>query len=105
MAQGQARIIEWNAIKDNPPREMKVSPVAAIPHKSKAFRSILDLSFSLKLEDSGRVPSVNKNTEKTAPGAACSQIGHSLQQITHAFAQADDDAKIFGAKWDIQDGF
>ncbi len=37
VAQGQARIIEWDKIKDDPPREMKVSPVAAIPHKSKAF--------------------------------------------------------------------
>ncbi len=27
------------------------------------------------------------------------------QRIIHAFAQADDNAKIFGAKWDIQDGF
>ena len=105
VAQGQARIIEWDTIKDDPPREMKVSPVAAIPHKSKAFWSILDLSISLKLEDDRCIPSVTKNTEKTAPGAACSQLGHSLQRVIHAFAQANDDAKIFGAKWDIQDGF
>jgi hypothetical protein len=41
----QARVIKWDTIKDNPPPELKISPIAAIPHKSKAFRSILDLSF------------------------------------------------------------
>jgi hypothetical protein len=47
VATGQATIVEWDKIKNNPPPQMKVSPIAAIPHKSKAFRSILDLSFSL----------------------------------------------------------
>ena len=53
---------------------MKVSPIAAIPNKSKAFRSILDLSFLLKLTAHGRVSSVNKNSDKTAPGGAIDQI-------------------------------
>ena len=43
----QARIVLWDDIKDNPPKELKISPITAIPHKSKAFRSILDLSFQL----------------------------------------------------------
>ncbi len=43
----QARIVLWDDIKDNPPEQLKISPIAAIPHKSKAFRSILDLSFQL----------------------------------------------------------
>jgi hypothetical protein len=37
----QARVVEWDSIKDNPPTELKISPIAAIPHKSKAYRSIL----------------------------------------------------------------
>ncbi len=41
----QARVIEWDNIKDNPPPELKISPIAAISHKVKAFQSILDLSF------------------------------------------------------------
>ncbi len=41
----QAQVIEWNTIKDNPPPELKISPIAAISHKSKAFWSIVDLSF------------------------------------------------------------
>jgi hypothetical protein len=43
----QARIAVWDDIKDNPPQQLKISPIAAIPHKLKAFRSILDLSFRL----------------------------------------------------------
>ena len=43
----QAWIVLWDDIKDNPPKQLKISPIAAIPHKSKVFRSILDLSFQL----------------------------------------------------------
>ncbi len=44
---GQAKIVLWDEIKDTPPPQMKVLPIAAIPHKSKAFQSILDL-FTIK---------------------------------------------------------
>jgi len=47
---GQAKLVAWDSIKDNPPAELKISPIAAIPHKSKQFRSILDLSFNLRLK-------------------------------------------------------
>jgi hypothetical protein len=33
----QARVVEWDSIKDNPPTELKILPIAAIPHKSKAY--------------------------------------------------------------------
>ena len=84
---------------------MKVSPISEIPHKSKAFRSILDLSFSLKITPCGRVPSVNKNSEKTALGGAIDKIGHVLLRLIRAFAEAPDCAKISQAKWDMKDGF
>ena len=48
VAKGQVRVILWDDIKDNCPHQLKVSPVAAIPHKSQAYRSILDLSFALR---------------------------------------------------------
>ena len=67
---------------------MKVSPIAEIPHKSKAFRSILDLSFSLKLTQNGHVPSVNKYSENTATGGAIDQLGHVLLRLTHVLAEA-----------------
>ncbi len=33
----QARLVQWDNIKDNPPKELKISPIAAILHKSKDF--------------------------------------------------------------------
>ena len=102
---GQARVVLWDEIKGNHPRQLKVSPVAAIPHKSRAYRSILDLSFSLRLTEGGALPSVNDTTTKLAPRGAVDQLGHSLKRIVHAFAKVEDDAVILMAKGDIQDGF
>ncbi len=101
----QAKIVLWDDIKDTPPQQMNVSSIAVIPHKSKAFRSILDLSFSLQLSNGSVCQLVNDTTTKTAPRCAISQLGHSLQRIIHAFAEVDDDAKSFMTKWDVKDGF
>jgi hypothetical protein len=54
----QAKLVAWDSIKDNPSAELKISPIAAIPHKSKQFFSILDLSFNLRLKQGGIVLSV-----------------------------------------------
>ena len=51
VVKGQVRAVLWDDIKDNHPEQLQVSSVAAIPHKSRAYRSILDLSFVLRLED------------------------------------------------------
>ncbi len=98
VAKGQAHMVLWDDIKDNHPRQLKVSPVAAIPHKLRAYRSILDLSFALRLEEGGVVKSVNNTMEKLAPRGAIDQLEHSLKRIIHAFAEADDDAVILMAK-------
>ena len=55
VASKRARLLFYDNVKDNLPEQMKVSPVAAIPHKSKAFRSVLDLAFSLRLSPGTRV--------------------------------------------------
>jgi hypothetical protein len=34
---GQAKVIAWDSIKDNPPADLKISLIVAIPHKSKQF--------------------------------------------------------------------
>jgi hypothetical protein len=67
VAVGQACVILWDDIKDNLPPELKISPIAATPHKAKAFRSILDLSFNLRLKNCSTVPSVNDTLEKLGP--------------------------------------
>jgi hypothetical protein len=102
---GQAKLVAWDSIKNNPPAELKISPIAAIPHKSKQFCSILDLPFNLRLKQGGIVPSVNVTTVETAHKRAINQLGHSLTCIIHAFAEAEEDARIFMAKWDIKDRF
>ena len=40
-----------------------------------------------------------------APKEALDQLDQSLSRIIHAFAKAEEDSKIFMAKWDIKDGF
>ena len=95
VASNRARMVLFDKIKGNIPTQMKVSPISAISHKSKAFRSILDLSFYLKLTPHGRVTSVNKNRDKTAPGDAIDYIGHVLLRLIHAFAKKTECANIF----------
>jgi hypothetical protein len=48
---------------------------------------------------------VNEATTLEAPTGAIDQMVHALKRIIHAFAEADEDAKIFMAKWDIKHGF
>ena len=105
VANGQARIVKWNDIRHDPPIQLKISPVAMVPHNSRPYRAILDLSFPVRLSPSETVPSVNSTSTKTAPKGAIDQIGHVLPRIIHAFAAVEDEAKIFMAKWDIKDGF
>jgi len=106
VAQGQARIVLWDDIKDAPPPQLKISPIALIPHKSRMFWAILDLSYKIRLKSSKvDIPLVNSTSVKTAPAGAIKQLGHSLQRIIQAFVQAPKDAKIFAAKWDIKDNF
>jgi hypothetical protein len=94
----QARIVAWDDIKEDPPRQLKILPIAAIPHKSKAYMWIRDLSFRLCLTNGGVRASVNDTTEITAPKGAIDQIGESLSRIVHTFAEMDPTAKIFMAK-------
>ena len=47
--QGFATIVWWDDIKQNPPSNLKMSPLAMIPHKSRKYREILDLSFELNV--------------------------------------------------------
>jgi len=73
---GQAKLVLWDDIKDNPPApQLKISPIATIPHKSKAFRSILDPSFSLRLKNGEILESVNNFAVKMAPRGALDQLG------------------------------
>ncbi len=101
----QARIVAWDDIKNDPPQQLKISPIAAILHKLKDFRSILNLSFRICLASGGVRAAVNDTMIKTAPKGVIDQIGECLSRIIHTFAETEPMAKIFMAKWDIKDGF
>ena len=72
---GQAKLVLWDDIKHNPPPQLKISPIATIPHKSKVFWSILDLSFCLRLRNGGFLDSVNASTIKMAPRGSPGSVG------------------------------
>ena len=80
-----ARVVKWKDIKDDIPPTLKISPVAMIPHKSKKFRVILDLSFNLKYERQV-YQSVNETTTKLAPPQSMEQLGKVLRRIIATMA-------------------
>ena len=104
--QGFARLIPWKQLRKNLPSKLKISPIAAIPHKSRLYRMILDLSFGFRHLDQVH-PSVNDSTtDAAAPLAAMSQLGRVLPRIINAMATTPvDDTPMLFAKLDIKDGF
>jgi hypothetical protein len=100
-----AKIIKWGTIKDNPPTNLKISPIAMIPHKSRDYRSILDLSFQIRLHNK-KQQSVNQSTNKLAPQKAMAGLGRVLQRIIHTLSSNYNPKAPFKfAKCDIKDGF
>ena len=102
---GFASIVTWGEIKDNIPQKLKISPVAMIPHKSRAFRGILDLSFHVRALKE-KYKSVNETTTKLAVQEAMNQLGSALRRIIAAVADGQQDGRTFMfSKLDIKDGF
>ena len=76
--QGYAHLVAWDSIKDNPLPNLKISPIAAIPHKSHGYRMILDLSYGVTIGET-RYPSVNESTKRNvAPSHAMTELGRIL---------------------------
>ncbi len=102
---GYARVVRYGDIKRNLPKTLKISPVAMIPHKSRSFRTILDLSFRLRLRNI-LMQSVNSATVKQAPAESMVQLGNCIQRIVDILARNYDPNHPFKfAKLDIKDGF
>ena len=102
---GYAKIVRYGDIKQHRPKKLKISPVAMIPHKSRLFRTILDLSFRLKYKGK-LLPSVNSESVKQAPAESMAQLGNCLQRIITLMADNYDPYRPFlFAKLDIKDGF
>lgn len=100
------RLVPWKDIQHNPPPNLKISPIAAIPHKSRLFRMILDLAFSLKVNHTP-ITSVNDATNKAlAPQHAMYELGNVIPRIIHALAAAPNTGIPFlFSKVDLKDGF
>jgi hypothetical protein len=102
---GFASIVTWADLKHNIPTNLKISPIAMIPHKSRRFRAILDLSFQLKINRK-KLPSVNSNTVKKAPQKSMASLGETLKRIINTMATNYDlQYPFLFSKCDIKDGF
>lgn len=105
IAGGYARLVRWGDIRENFPKFLKISPLAAVPHKSRLFRMILDLSFRLQYKGQ-KIPSVNSATKLLAPAEAMVQLGQCIKRLIATLADNFDPNKPFVfSKLDIKDGF
>ena len=77
-----AKILKWRDIKDNIPAKLKISPVAMVPHKSKRFRCILDLSFGLRVGKTYH-KSVNETTNPKSKQESMLQLGQTIKRIIY----------------------
>ena len=105
--EGFAKVVTYRDIKKNLPRKLKLSPIAMIPHKSRKFRAILDLSFTLRASKEPTA-SVNDRTTKLAPAAAMNELGNVIKRILATIEdrrQEDPNVNFMFAKLDIKDGF
>ena len=103
--EGYAKIVKSKNIMHNVPKNLKISPVAMILHKSCLFRAILDLSFQLKVNGT-KLPSVNIATVIQAPQKAMAQLGTVLKRIIYKMGTNYDPSTPFMfSKVDIKDGF
>ena len=79
--------------------------MAQIPHKSRAYRTLLDLSHEVKEGNQVIARSVNASTVPLAPEKALMQMGSVMPQIIIAMAQCPEDSVIYFSKFDISDRF
>ena len=76
--EGSLQILRWGDIKHNLQHPLfKLSFVAMIPHKSRLFRAILDLSFYLR-RNGEQYQSVNDTTVKMEHKEAMDQLVKAL---------------------------
>ena len=104
--EGHCRLIRWGDIKDNLPSNLKVSPIAAIPHKSRDYRMILNLAYKLRL-NKAKLKSINESSNKNlAPQHAMYELGNVIPRIIWSMASAPENGiPILFTKIDLKDGY
>lgn len=85
---GFARIVDWDSIKDNPPPQLKISPVAVVPQTNRRDRIILDLSFPVRIGTeislSSKCVGLSGHLCPSNPPVSCScpcRVPHISQQV------------------------
>ena len=61
--EGTYRLVKCEDIKHNSPKSLKLSPIVAIPHKSREYTMILNLAYNRKLNNE-KLPYTNETTNK-----------------------------------------
>ena len=61
--------MQWKDIRKNPPQNLKILPLVAVPHKLRSWQAILDLSLELTVNKQ-KILSVNNASKTLAPAAA-----------------------------------
>ena len=104
--EGSCRLVNWDDIKDKFPKNLKISPLAAVPHKSRKYRMILDLSFQL-LVNGKKLDSVNTSSDKSlAKQEAMYELGNVIPRIIWAMALSKNETTPFMfSKVDLKDGY
>jgi hypothetical protein len=107
---GFSEIITWDSIAANPPKNLKVSPLAVIPQTDRRGRLILDLSFGVRWSsgpNKGKIfqPSVNLTTTKLSPAEPIQELGKVLPRIIDFMATAPQGQTVMFSKIDLSDGF
>ena len=83
---GFVKILKYKTIKDRLPPTLKVSLASSIPHKSRQYCLILDISFLLPIN--GKYLSlVNGATVKTDPQESMGKLGSTLKRLVAFMAE------------------
>jgi hypothetical protein len=104
--EGLCRLVNWDDIEHNFPKNLKISPLAAVPHKSCVNRMILDLSFQL-LVNGNKLDSINGSSDKSlAHQESMYELGDVIPRIIWTMALSKDNTTPFMfTKVDLKDGY
>jgi hypothetical protein len=108
---GFCDVVLASELMKNPPINLKISPVAAVPQTNRRPRIILDLSFPVRRPAEKRkmgpqmVESVNHTTTSRSPQAPVKLIGKVLTELFEFMAQAPTGSDVLLGKVDLSDGF
>jgi len=83
--QGFAKLIPWSKLKANPPANLEISPLAAVPHQSQPYLAICDLLFEIQLGGIP-LPSINAATVVQAQLEVMKQLWNAAPRLIAAVA-------------------